>query len=93
MSIREELLPPWMRGLKPAPIDGLADSAAYKRGAERRMAAMDALPREWRLFVHEYGLKTALGYRRRGFKTPAAALRHLTDFRLNRDLNELELEL
>lgn len=31
----------------------------FKAEAEKRMAEVDALPYEWRLFVHEHGLKKA----------------------------------
>lgn len=44
-----------------ARLHALSDEERFfrlKRGAELRMAEVDALPLEWRLLVYEYGLTT-----------------------------------
>lgn len=45
---------------------GLGPDRYKKRHAEPAMAEIDAMPREWRLLVHEYGGKIIHAYREHG---------------------------
>jgi hypothetical protein len=66
-------------------LDQLAAAAQF------RMAQVDAMPEEWRRFVHEYGLKNAQDFRTKGYSARDAA--RLIETRRRERFNAASLEI
>jgi len=99
LPIVEHLLPPHMQRVKGADPECLRayvkqiteEPQLVHESAARRMARMDALPREVRLLIHEYGKKAQALYTG-GVPPHKIEARILAD-RRDRDIACLDLDL